>query len=213
MTTLWYASPPAPLALAEAITAAAQVLGPDAVGWVSSATAHDMIRLVDGTPHDPAGPADLTGVFSARVFSERAELRWLHTGAGLGDAVLLGEDSSPDGWRQSEVEVGEVIEGWYALWGRRFEPHDTASGWVRALEGRIGWLDVPVAGPAPMTTPAEQKWPTEYLALHHLEYIGYDEHGNARVFEERLLRIAPARPLDTARPVDAACPSAPGRTA
>jgi CRISPR-associated protein (TIGR03984 family) len=194
MTTLWYATPAAPVTLRDAVTGATPVLGAEAVGWLSSATAHQMVRLVDGVPHDPSGPADLTGVFSARLFSERAELRWLHTGAGLGDAVLLTEKSSPDGWREESAgEIGEVIEGRYALWGRRVEPH-SSHGWARAVEGRIGWLDVPVAETIPDPPPKEQSWPTSYLALHYLEYVSHDGYGNARVFEERLRRIAAVSP-------------------
>lgn len=200
MTSLWYARPAAPVALRESVSAAAPVLGDGAVGWVSSATAHHMIRLVDGVPEGPDGPADLTGVFSARVFTARAELRWLHSGAGVGDAVLLTEDKLPAGWTPEPAgetgEAEEVIDGRYALWGRRFETRDSAPGWLRAMEGRIGWLDVPVAGQSPKSTPDGQKWPTEYLTLHYREYVGFDGHGNARVFEERLLRVGLAEPAE-----------------
>lgn len=195
MTRLRYATSPEPITLADALTYAAPILGPDPVGWLSSATDHRMVRLVDSIAHTPEGPVDLTGVFSARLFTPVAELRWLHTGTGHGDAVLLTETNPGNGWPVTTFAVDHTIDGRYALWGRRVQHHPATGGWVRALEGRIGWLDVPAPARAPVATPDNQPWPTEHLAIDYREYVTFDpRHGNAFVAEERLLAVVTAAP-------------------
>jgi len=123
-------------------------------------------------------------------------LRWLHTGGGLGDAVLITEQVAPlSGWSAEPVPVIEVIDGSYALWGRRFEPLPTGkAGWCRAFEGRLGWLDVPLRGRLPPPGVPEHGWPEAYLSLICREYVIEDEYGNAEVVEERLVAIQTAAP-------------------
>ncbi|ABW10822.1 hypothetical protein Franean1_1375 [Parafrankia sp. EAN1pec] len=189
---------------AQDVVALAGLLGQPCVGLLSSPTAHTVVRCHDGAAAAPDGPADLDGVFALRLFSPLGELRWLQTGGGRGTAVLLTETlPPPDGWPAHEEAVAAALDGRYALWGRRFVAHPDTAGWFRALEGRIGYLDVPAPTPAsdPLPTgsqagpPTEPGlWPAAYLQLRTREYLGRDDTGNAEVREERLLEITVADP-------------------
>lgn len=187
---LWWTVREGPATLGAAVAEAAELLGGRAVGLLSTPERHLVVRLDGDTPVTPEGTADWSGVFSARLFGPDAELRWLHRRAGLGDAVVVAEAAAPlPGWRAERAEVEETLDGTYALWGQRFTPHPDAAGWCRAREGRLGHLDVPVWGPLPEPPTGEHGWPPEHLALVHREYVGFDEHGNAAVVDERLLGI------------------------
>jgi CRISPR-associated protein (TIGR03984 family) len=194
MTQLWLAGRAGAAPLVTVLAEAAPGLGGEAAGFLSSPTEHRAVRLLGSVLRTPAGPASLDGVFAARLFTADAELRWVQTADGSGDAVLVGERrGGPSGWVDEQVEVCDTIDGTYALWGRTFARSD-APGWCRAFEGRIGGLDLPVAGRAPAPTPADQDWPAEYLSLTYREYVGLDEHGNASVVEERLTGICTKTP-------------------
>lgn len=194
MTELYWTIRTAPASLPVVLEEAADVLGPGTVGFLSSPIDHQLVRMGGATPRLPAGPAELAGVFSARLFSPDAELRWLHTGGGVGDVVVVAERSAPlSGWQSQLVEVIDVFDGTYALWGRRFEPLPVP-GWCRAFEGRLGHLDVPVRGPLPPEGPSEQGWPDRYLSLRFREYLTEDAFGNAEITEERLIAIETADP-------------------
>lgn len=182
---LRWSTPTGPVTVSELLDAALNVLGAGAVGMTSRPAAHDLVRLDSGGLVTVGGPAELTGVFGIRLFSPDAELRWVHTGSGQGAAVALSESGTcPAGWRTDSLAIDEVLDGQYALWGRRFAALDTL-GWCRALEGRIGWLDVPAATPAP----SDREWPEQYLAVRFREYLTGDESGNAVVLDERLVDI------------------------
>lgn len=147
----------------------------------------------------PAGSAELTEAFHLRLFTPDVELRWVHTGSRRGAAVALSESGAcPAGWTTDSAAVEEVLDGQYALWGRRFETLGT-TGWCRAVEGRIGWIDVPAATPAATSAGtsagAGQDWPEQFLAVRFREYLTSDESGNAAVLDERLLEfvVAPAQ--------------------
>lgn len=189
MTTVIWSTRPGAAPLAAVLDEVAGLLD-GAAGFVSSARAHRAVRLADGRLHAADGPIDPIDAFSVRLFTPDAELRWVHVGGGSGDAVLLSEFAlDAPGWPSRSTDAADVIDGAYALWGRRFEPHPSTAGWCRAAEGRLGVLDVPLDGPAPQLSPPGQEWPLEYLALTYREYVGLDEHGNAHVVEERLLAI------------------------
>lgn len=196
MTSLYWTIRGEPASLSVALDEAAAVLGPGSIGFLSAPTEHHLVRLHGATPHLPDGPVGLAGVFSARLFSPEAELRWLHTGSGLGEAVLVAEHAAPlPGWSAEPVPVIEVIDSRYALWGRRFEPLPTGeAGWCRAFEGRLGRLDVPLRGPLPPPGVSEHGWPEAYLSLVCREYVTEDDYGNAEVVEERLVAIETATP-------------------
>jgi CRISPR-associated protein (TIGR03984 family) len=195
MTQLWLASRGEAAPLAVVLAEAAPVLGNGAMGFLSSPTEHRAVRLDGAVPRTPTGPAGLDRVFAARLFTADAELRWVQTGGGSGDAVLVGErPGGPDGWTGEQVPVDDSMDGTYALWGRSFGPSDDP-GWCRAFEGRIGGLDLPVTGPAPRPVAGGQDWPAEYLTLTYREYVGLDGHGNASVVEERLTGIRTTTPM------------------
>lgn len=179
---------PEPLTLTEALDRAA--LGDGAVGFLSSATEHHVVTLTGGHLHTAAGPADLDAVFAARVFTTQRELRWVHHVDGRGDAVVLSETEAavPD-WTDETCTIESTHDSGYVVWGRRFEPY---GNWVRALEGRIGWLDLPVT--LPHATPAGQSWPAEYVRLDYREYRTADAMGNVTVADERLTGLSLAAP-------------------
>lgn len=200
---LQWSAPAEPVTISELLGDAGAVFGSGTVGMVSSPVGHDLVRFDGGQLTTSAGPAELGEVFHLRLFTPEAELRWVHTGSRRGAAVLLGESGAcPEGWATDSVAVEEVLDGQYALWGRRFETLET-DRWCRAVEGRIGWIDVPAATPASTATltpdktsaMAGQDWPEEFLAVRFREYLTSDESGNAEVLDERLLEfvVAPAR--------------------
>lgn len=193
MPELWWTVAPARVSLLDAISCALPVFDAGATAFLSTPDDHVVAALSNGELRTAAGPCALDGVFSARLFAPQGELRWLHGLDGLGHAVLLAERAGLiDGWNEQPSGVVESMDNSYALWGRRLEPSTTA-GWVRALEGRIGWIDVPVAG-AVVQTPEDQEWPSQYVALETVEYFVHDTHHNLRLVDERLVRLALAEP-------------------
>lgn len=180
---LQWSTPAVPVTLSELLDIAGEVVGPGAVGMISSPTGHDLVRFDGGQLTTSAGAVELAGMFHLRLFTPDVELRWVHTSSRRGTAVALSESgTSPVGWTVASAAVQEVLDGQYALWGRRFEPLGT-NGWCRAVEGRIGWIDVPAATP----TTSTRDWPEEFLALRFREYLTSDEFGNATVLDERLV--------------------------
>jgi CRISPR-associated protein (TIGR03984 family) len=138
-----------------------------------------LARLVDGKLRGPSGEVALDAVFEARLFSERAELRWISDGGGAGPAALLSDDLVPDDVRKAlSVDASikcdaEPISQTYLLWG-------TAAGggradWSALYEARIGTMHVPCAV-------AEGG----RLCLKAVEYLMEDDHGNVSVAAERL---------------------------
>jgi len=141
-------------------------------------------RLEDGEVRDESGvPVALDPVYEARLFNQKAELRWLHDGQGLGRAVWLSEDESEGlaGGLSKDVslEYIDTIGQSYLLWGRRVE-ESTRPGWSVLSAGRIGRLSVPVEVPA-----------DQGARLKTLEYVIMDGDGNASVAEERLIELVP----------------------
>jgi CRISPR-associated protein (TIGR03984 family) len=191
--TLRTARSPQPIDLAEALATGLDALGDGAVAMVSTPTDHLLGLAAGGRLTGPDGPLPLGGVFSLRLFTTAAELRWVQAAAGRGPAVLLSETTDPPaGWAVLATDPAGVLDGQYALWGRRFDPHPTNPAWCRAVEGRIGWLDLPA--PCPAAPRPEAGVDGRYLALRYREYVARDEHGNAHVAEERLTGITIAAP-------------------
>ena len=193
MAELWWTTAPASLSLPDAIASASPVFESGATALLSSPDDHIVAAFDNGELRTAGGTCTLDGVFAARLFAPPGELRWLHISGGLGDAVLLAERAGLIAdWHDVRADVVERLDNSYALWGRRLEPSSTA-GWVRALEGRLGWIEVPLAGP-PTQTPGDQEWPSQYVSLQAVEYFGHDEHHNLRLVDERLVRLALAEP-------------------
>lgn len=122
----------------------------------------------------------LEGVYEARVFSERCELRWLMGDGDKGQAALLGAapGDGREGWARRGEEYLAELSQTYLLWGKA---RDAEGGWTRLVSNRIGSLAVPVEAAA------EQR-----VVLEVIEYTRAFEHGNVAVFEERLVRLAAA---------------------
>jgi CRISPR-associated protein (TIGR03984 family) len=127
------------------------------------------------------GLVPIEGVFEARVFSERGELRWL-AGDGSGRAALLFDDAPqelPDRWEPAAaIPYRDRFRRPYLLWGRQVPP--ATPGWTRLDEARVGPRDIPAGG-------------GPYLRLEAWEYVG-ERDGNACVLAERLVAIRPYQP-------------------
>lgn len=132
----------------------------------------------------------LGDVFELRAFCPEAELRWMNTGSGSGQAVILRESQAVlnGPWNSRAESFLGKIPLKYMLWGTApSENSDTASappladGWTYLREGRIGGLPVPLAG----MSPGQPGY------LHAVEYLREsDEDGNVTVLDERLLQLS-----------------------
>ena len=127
------------------------------------------------------------GVFEARVFTADVELRWLAEPDGGRAAVLHERPVPPPDELWTERSLGDQViarmPASHLLWGTLWADRDgLPDGWSWLAEARIGRMAVPHPGG------------DERLAIAALEYVAADEeHGNAYVVAERLLRIEPAR--------------------
>ncbi|WP_239376012.1 CRISPR-associated protein Csx19 [Frankia sp. Cj5] len=179
----------------------------DTVALLASPQAYTVARLSAGRLTDSEKPIELPAagsdaVFEARIFNRDAELRWLHTGNGVGTAVILSESPDPCAPFTEPLDLltaVDTIENRYLLWGRplarslppRDEPSSSAvqaagPRWVRLAEARIGLLDVPLPRAPRMD---------ECVYLRTVEYVTTEsEHGNASVTEERLVELFLALP-------------------
>lgn len=134
-------------------------------------------------------PSETEDVYEARLFGERAELRWLATSGG--HAVFLTEDRDelPSFFTPlAPVVATGVCDGQYLLWGRG--AGEAREGWTTLATERIGSIRVPAE--------VEQGG---YAAVKTREYIVQDpEHGNSHIAEERLLAFARSAVLKLERP-------------
>lgn len=120
--------------------------------------------------------SDLTDVYEARIFSRYGELRWWNDPRrGIGRAAYVSEGEGPAWDAVDGRELTRLDENMYVLWGRSAGP--SQGGWTVLHEARIGSLEVPV----------EVRGPGCRVGLKSIEYVGFDEQGNARVLEERYL--------------------------
>lgn len=162
--------------------------------------------VVDGSLRDETGAAiPLGATYEARVFSERAELRWRHTSGGDGEAALLSEAAfAGDGWGRSEElaskgELTEPIEQSYLLWGESVG--DEKDGWLKMASARVGSYFTPLSRPSGNSAPAGEQGARGAggkklrVELSAREYLCQGLHGNVFVAEERWLglRVAETR--------------------
>jgi CRISPR-associated protein (TIGR03984 family) len=169
------------LSLEAAIAAFTPTLGQAAaVGFTLGPDAFSFIGLDgSGRATGPRGSASLHAVYEARVFHERAELRWLrdprhdsgHTTVVLTDGSCAADLPS----LPFDVPLVGLLQQTYVLWGETGDEMP-AAGWTRLTTARIGTLDVPIAG-------VRQN---ERVAIRSVEYLGRLAHGNVAVVEERL---------------------------
>lgn len=178
MTTLFAASAEN-LPLAEALAAV-----PGGCALLTSPSAYRVGLVQDGRCLQPTGPIDVSAVYEARAFTEELELRWTESG----HAVVLteSEDLIPAAFttRIDSLEAEDTLDTRYLLWG---VATPLAPGWTTLHSNRVGVITVPVAHAG-----QERVW------LAAREYVvADDEHGNAYVAEERLLRLMTEPPERT----------------
>ena len=128
-------------------------------------------------------PVDLGSVFEVRVFCETAELRWLNDPGPeqCHRAVILTERELPklgDWHREQEVNVIETLPQTYLLWGEG-TGRQVNDGWSELATARIGGLPVPVGNVGK----------NQRVMLHSVEYVVEANHGNAVIFDERLVKL------------------------
>lgn len=180
----------------------ARIAGP-AIGFCYRVTDARWFRLSpDGTAYGPDGePMDLTDVFELRAFTTTHELRWLHSSAGYGQALLIsdtpvtGAAAAASATHSGDAAGGTTSEStgpWRRdteyqrlLWGKADIP--ASNGWLWLRDTRIGLLPVPVDD-QPKAAPPNQVW------LSAVEYTQEDRYGNVTVVDERLTRLV-VRPV------------------
>jgi CRISPR-associated protein (TIGR03984 family) len=121
------------------------------------------------------GPVDLDAVFEARLFNERAELRWLRTSPEVGVKVVISEENVGD--RIAEIYGKIEPANGYLIWGQSLGT--PADKWTRFGEARVGPFFVPLAD-------VKEK---KYARFTSVEYVGEYEHGNVAIAEERLTGV------------------------
>ena len=117
-------------------------------------------------------------IYEARIFTEKAELRWLKDEKD-GTAVILSEDENLQFDAKVSDKTYTAICQKYLLWGQ--STNTTDGNWTQFAEARIGAFFVPIANVA-------DKGYAQFTAV---EYLKEFEDGNVAVFEERLTGIKP----------------------
>ncbi|MEU7002657.1 CRISPR-associated protein Csx19 [Nonomuraea sp. NPDC046570] len=175
MTTL-YAAATTGVTLPEALEAAGLDGG---CALLTTPSAYRVAKVEGGGCVTACGPADLSVVYEARVFTSEAELRWVESGY----AVLLTEDErlllGSFGERVDPLPAIATMDARYLVWGAVTA---SGSGWTTLASSHVGTLAVPLVT-------AEEK---DHVRLAAREYVVADrEHGNAYVAEERLIGFEP----------------------
>lgn len=174
------------LSLKDALEAFAVVVGPKlATAILYSPRRCDLASLANRALFGPDDkPLDIAMVFEARLFNESAELRWLNDPSPekCHRAVILAESNHseklPDWTPGDSPTVIETLPQTYLLWGKG-TGRLMSSGWSELATARIGALPVPAGDVAK----------NQRVFLHSREYVVEAEHGNAVVFDERLLKL------------------------
>ncbi|OLT37829.1 CRISPR-associated protein [Actinomadura sp. CNU-125] len=164
----------------EVTFAEALAVAPAGTALLSTPWRYEVVTAADAAARPP------DGVFEARLFDERAELRWQNRDDGRGTAVFLTpyEELLPDGLtRLAPVEAVDVIPGYYLLWGTAVRDDEAPQGYTTLTTARVGARRIPAEIPV-----------REHASLEVHEYVTRDGHGNAYVAEERLVRIEVAEP-------------------
>jgi len=177
------------LTLADALSSFGQVIGGElATALLYSPRRCTLAVFTGGALHGPdSQPVDTASVFESRVFCETAELRWLNDPGPeqCHRAVILSEQEQPSlaDWQLEKKEgVIETLPQTYLLWGEG-TGRQMSNRWSELAMARIGALPVPVANVGE----------NQRVLLHSVEYIVEAEHGNAVIFDERLVKLEVAR--------------------
>jgi CRISPR-associated protein (TIGR03984 family) len=185
MSTTLFVSTRQKLPLSDALSAFAKVIGAElATALLYSPRRCTLAGFTGGALHGPDGQlVDTVGVFEARVFCETAELRWLNDPSPEQNhrAVILSEREQQALSEWQPVKQDGVI--WtlpqtYLLWGEG-TGQQIGGGWSELAMARIGALPVPVGNVGR----------NQRVLLHSVEYIVEADHGNAVVFDERLVKL------------------------
>jgi CRISPR-associated protein (TIGR03984 family) len=174
------------LALNDALSTFAALIDADrATAMLYSPRRCELATIAKGAWHGWDGqPVDIGSVFEARVFHETAELRWLNDPSPeqCHRAVILTEQdvvTKLEGWScEPRNDVIDTLPQTYLLWGEG-TGRPVSNGWSELAAARIGGLRVPVGN-------VEKN---QRVLLHSVEYIVEAEHGNAVVFDERLVKL------------------------
>ncbi|WP_347242940.1 CRISPR-associated protein Csx19 [Thermogutta sp.] len=149
----------------------------------------ELAVLDDGILRGSDGrPLQLDSVFEARSFSVEVEFRWRNdpTSEKRHQAVIIAEKDLSAQLRDWQVEqrvnVIKQLPQTYLLWGEG-TGRTVGGSWSELATARIGTLNVPVPNVGR----------NERVLLHTVEYIIEAEHGNAVVFDERLVKLEVAR--------------------
>lgn len=178
------------VALNEALSAFATIIDANgATAILYSPRRCELATFAEGALRASDGqPVDIRSVFEARVFSETAELRWLNDPSPerCHRAVILTEQdcsATLNGWDfEQRDDVIDKLRQTYLLWGEGTD-RPVSNGWSELGTARIGGLRVPVGNVGK----------NQRVLLHSVEYIVEAEHGNAVVFDERLVKLEVAR--------------------
>lgn len=183
------------VALADAVEQVAAALGSRGervVALLQGVTGFRFAVLQDkalcGRTGDPKDAAFLDTVYEARLFRETdslerlAELRWLHEGGGMGQAVWVAIDPG-DFETIVPIDTDEPCTAMIAAsalhWGEVDRNLQCPHGWIALSEARVGRLWVPFRGP----TPSNGERPR--LLMRSIELIATEpEYGNCFVTEE-----------------------------
>lgn len=143
------------------------------VGW--SATSVVIGQCVDGKIVDSHGHSVASdSLYALRAFDGTHDVRWsLRNGAGT--LVQIGERSDSTPADAVFEKVSAVITGVrYLLFGERDEE---SGGWVTLSAANVGVIHVPDPGGKGR------------VAIEAVEYVVFDNDGNADVIDERLVRL------------------------
>lgn len=153
-------------ALAGALEDGAVVLG-----WSSSEVS--VGRLVEGRVVGTEGrPVPTSDWFGARAFDGRADARW-NLRASVGTLVVVREAEGTAG-----VTIDARLDGVrYLVFGERDR---TADGWAHLSAANVGSLAIPDPGGSGR------------IAIEAVEYVVFDEDGNADVVDELLVGLVSA---------------------
>jgi CRISPR-associated protein (TIGR03984 family) len=175
------------LSLADALSGFATVIGTNgATAILYSPRRCELATYAEGALRASDGQrVDIGTVFEARVFNETAELRWLNDPGPeqCHRAVILTEQDRAgvlEGWEpdNDRPSVIETLPQTYLLWGEG-TGRQVNNGWSELATARIGGLRVPLGNVGK----------NQRVLLHSVEYIVEAEHGNAVVFDERLVKL------------------------
>lgn len=180
------------LSLKDALQAFTVVVGTKrATAILYSPRRCDLANFMGGSLLGPDGNRlDIATVFEARVFNESAEFRWLNdpNPEKCHRAVILVEQdcsSKLPNWTPTDSPpVIETLPQTYLLWGEgtgqtEHQSKPLASGWSELATARIGALPIPTSDVSK----------NQRVLLHSREYVVEAEHGNAVIFDERLLKL------------------------